>query len=611
MTQLNCISNRNTKIIATYLKSRLGHYDKLFDGLSYPSNRYVSPDDYFLNEDEWTTYDNFQKIFRRAKALSGEVYFYFNCGASSATLRSWGRYDYFARVFACPDDGYKRLPFFNKNFNDTKEIEVVSPPSYDRSSGKIRATIKVQYHSEFDVQKDYISDPFRRGIIAYIPTLWGLNPAMIKQPVNPYDPVILLNDEPEFNVFNLHAKMEGDLLSVKDPITKERQVVGKKIQMEEEIVDGKWIFLGKYSELTEDPAKNIKEKTEAIVITDTVQSENRIILKKGEIFKAPYFIMNITYDRFSFLDRLSQAFTIKRSSLETSTALIETINQLRETIEARNKAYEELEKTNKKLLEAKKREEDYNKTLEQEVAQRTAELKKAKEELQAFNTDLKARIDGQVKELKRYDELRRYLSPKLTEKILSSGDLLDEPKRKMMTVFFSDIRGFSTLTDSLEPEELFYLLDTYLSEMTKLVHQYDGTLNKIIGDGMLVFFGDPIKMDDHAQRAIRMAVEMQKKVSELKHEWLQYGYELGIGIGINTGYMTVGNIGSDIHMDYTVIGNQVNVAARLESLAKAGQILVSQRTFSRVSDLVEAEKIGEIKVKGIHRPIVTYNIKVY
>ncbi len=125
-----------------------------------------------------------------------------------------------------------------------------------------------------------------------------------------------------------------------------------------------------------------------------------------------------------------------------------------------------------------------------------------------------------------------------------------------------------------------------------------------------MFFGDPIPLDDHAQRAVLMAMAMQKKVAELGPEWLQYGHELGIGIGINSGYMTVGNIGSDMHRDYTVIGNQVNVAARLESLAKPEQILISQRTYSRVRDLVEVDKVGEIKVKGIHLPIVTYKVKV-
>ena len=163
--------------------------------------------------------------------------------------------------------------------------------------------------------------------------------------------------------------------------------------------------------------------------------------------------------------------------------------------------------------------------------------------------------------------------------------------------------------DNLEPEELFDLLHNYISEMTKIVYRYDGTLNKIIGDGMLIFLGDPVPMDDHAQRAVMMGIEMQKKTEELKKDWRYFGYEFGMGIGINTGYMTVGNIGSEMQLDYTVIGNQVNVASRLESNAKAGQILVSQRTYSSVYDLVEADKIGEITVKGIHNPVMTYNVR--
>jgi class 3 adenylate cyclase len=178
----------------------------------------------------------------------------------------------------------------------------------------------------------------------------------------------------------------------------------------------------------------------------------------------------------------------------------------------------------------------------------------------------------------------------------------------MMTVVFSDIRGFSKVTDSLESEELFFLLDRYLSEMIKIVHHHDGTLNKIIGDGLLIFFGDPIPMEDHAERAVRMALDMQMRIPGLVDDWHQYGHELGIGIGINTGYVTVGNIGSDIHRDYTVIGNQVNVASRLESMARPGQILISQRTYSKVRDLFEVQEMGEIQVKGIHTPIKTYNV---
>jgi class 3 adenylate cyclase len=610
MSRIDCISNRNTKIIATYVASKLGHHDPLFDGLPFPKDRYPSPDDFFLNEDEWTTFDSFQKIFRKAKDLVGEPYFYFNCGTSSASLKSWGRLDYFIRVFASPNDGFKRLPFFNKNFNDTKDMEVVRPPSYDKASGKIRTILTIRFHSDFDLHQDYIGDPYLRGIVSSIPTIWGLEPAMIKQPLIPYDPAILFNEEPEFIPFDLEVRVENDLLTLKDPNKKQRKVVGKRILLEPELVNGKQVFLGKYAEPRGDSSKTLYDHSEGILITETVRVGDRIILKQGEIFKAPYYVLDIVHDRLSLPKRLSQVFKIRRSSPEPATGLVETINQLRESIEARNKAYRALEKTNEELREAKTKVQDYAQTLEQKVEERTAELRKAKEELLLFSRGLEDKVNEQVKELERYNTLRRYVSPKLAEKILSSGEALGTgTQRKMMTVFFSDIRNFSLLTDSLEPEEIFHLLDKYLSEMTKMIHKYDGTLNKIVGDGLLVFFGDPIPMKDHGKRAVLMGIDMQKKVRDLREEWLQYGYELGVGMGINTGYMTVGNIGSDIYKDYTVIGHQVNVAARLESLAKPGQILVSQRTYSRVRDLVEVEKVGEIKVKGIHNPIITYNVK--
>ncbi len=609
MSRTDCISNRNIKVIASYVDSKLGHHDRLFEGLTYPTDRYACPEDFFLNEDEWTTYENFQKLFRRARAMVEEPYFYFNCGASSATLRSWGRFDYFVRVFQTPSDGYRRITFFNQNFNDTKDIEVIVPPYRDKLSGKTRTILSVRYHTDFDVQQDYISDPYRRGILSAIPTIWGLRPAAVKQPMNPYDPEILLNEEREFVPFKLDARVEQGDLTITHPLDNRRRKVGKNIQLEADDVHGREVFLGRYRERPDgDGSGNTGE--EAIVITETVDVDGRILLKAGEIFKAPYFLLDVTYEELSLRNRLSLAFRGKRRPVETGKGLIDTINSLRETMAARNRAYHDLETTNAKLIEAKNKVDDYARNLEIKVEERTGELQRAKENLIRFNRDLEAKVEAQVAELKRYDELRRYFSPKLTERILSTGDTLGtEPQRRMMTVVFSDIRNFSALTDTLEPEEVFHLLDVYLSEMTQIIHQYDGTLNKIIGDGLLVFFGDPIPIDDHAYRAVRMAIDMQKKVSRLGDSWLRYGQPLGIGIGINTGYMTVGNIGSEMHKDYTVIGNQVNVASRLESLAESGQILVSQRTYSRVKDSFQMEKIGEIQVKGIHHPVTTYNIK--
>jgi adenylate cyclase len=611
MSRPDCISNRNIKIISSYLMDKVGNYDNLFHDLPYPADRYSSPDGFFLNEDEWTTLENFHKIFRRAKDISGEAYFYFNCGLSSAMLRSWGRFEYFIRVFAGPDDGFMRVPFFNSHINDTKEMEVILPPSYDKSTGKTRVLLKIEYHDDIDVEEDYIVDSYRRGLISGIPTIWGLCPADIKQPLCPYDPEKLFREEQEVACYGLDARMEDDKLMIKDPTDGKSRIVGKKVILKSEMINGKRCFLGKYLDMTEASKKISGDKKQAILITETIQGDGRILFRAGEIFKAPYFIMDVTYDRVSLINRLTHAFRTNKHEGVSEKYLIDTINRLRETIKARNRAYHALKLANDELQDTKERVEEYNKTLQQRVEERTSELLKTKNELIELNHGLEEKVNKQVEELKRYNDLRRYLSPQLTEKILSSGSILGgQPQRKMMTVMFSDIRNFSNLTDSLEPEELFHLLDRYLAEMTALIHRYEGTLNKIIGDGMLIFFGDPIPMEDHAQRSVLMAVEMQKKAAELKNEWQRYGYDLGMGIGINTGYMTVGNIGSNMHMDYTVIGNQVNVAARLESMAKPGQILISQRTYSRVTDLVEAEEIGEVNVKGIHSPIMTYNIKV-
>jgi class 3 adenylate cyclase len=611
MSRFDCISNRNTKIVAAYVKYKLGNHERIFEGLNYPSERYPSPDDFFLNEDEWTSYENFQAILRKAKKMVGEPYFYFHCGASSAKLRSWGRLDYFVRLFTSPSEGFKRLSFFTRHFTDTKDIEILVPPYYDKALGKLRTILEIRYHSDIDVQTDYAGDAYSRGILSSIPTIWGLRPAKVRQMMNPYDPEMLFRQEPELALFGLEPTVEQRSLVITNPRNGQRKSVGRGVFLISEQVNGRMVYLGRYCD--EFPAGGCASDKykEALLVTETVEVDRRILFRAGEIFKAPSFVLDVTYDRLSMKDRAYRIWVRRRNGDDPALGLVETINRLKETIAARNKAYGELERANLALKDAKARVEDYAQNLASKVDERTVELRKAQDELRLFNRGLEAKVKEQVQQLRRYNELRRYLSPKLSEIILSRGNSLGaEPKRKMMTVVFSDIRNFSSFTESLEPEELFALLDKYLSEMTGIIYRYDGTLNKIIGDGLLVFFGDPIPMEDHAERAVMMAVDMQKKAAQLKDGWLQYGHDFGIGIGINTGYMTVGNIGSDIHKDYTVIGNQVNVASRLESLAKAGQILISQRTYSRSNKLVEVEKVGKIKVRGIRDFVATYSVKV-
>ena len=187
-----------------------------------------------------------------------------------------------------------------------------------------------------------------------------------------------------------------------------------------------------------------------------------------------------------------------------------------------------------------------------------------------------------------------------------------EAYRKKLTVFFSDIKGFTEITDRLEPEVLSTLLNSYLNEMSKIALKYGGTIDKFVGDAILIFFGDPEtkgeKEDAHS--CVLMALEMQERMHHLKNLWEGQGITnpLEIRIGINTGYCNVGNFGSENRLDYTIIGGEVNLASRLESNAMTGQILISQETYALIKKHIVCEKKDEIKVKGIAHKIQTYQV---
>jgi class 3 adenylate cyclase len=218
-------------------------------------------------------------------------------------------------------------------------------------------------------------------------------------------------------------------------------------------------------------------------------------------------------------------------------------------------------------------------------------IKQLQDELLEMNQSLEQKVKEQVGQIQKLSSMKRYISPQIAERLISEGTTVGQ------------------IAEEMEPEELLEMLNKYFSEMTKIVFKYGGTIDKFMGDGIMGFIGDPCEYPDHAQRAIKMATEMQSKVKDLSSDWFSYGTSsLQIGIGINTGYVTVGDIGSEAHMDYTVVGRHVNLAARLQQEAKPGQIVVSQRTYSLVKDMVEAEEIGKVEMKGFDKPVVVYDV---
>lgn len=235
-------------------------------------------------------------------------------------------------------------------------------------------------------------------------------------------------------------------------------------------------------------------------------------------------------------------------------------------------------------------------------------------ELKYFNETLEEKIKFRTDELQTLSvKLSKYLSPQVYESIFTGKkDVKIETTRKKLTVFFSDIKGFSEITDSIEPESLASVLNEYLNEMTNIAIKHGGTIDKFIGDAIMIFFGDPETKGEKedATNCVLMAIEMREKMRLLQKKWADVGVykPFKIRIGINTGYCTVGNFGSSERLDYTIIGQQVNLASRLESNAQPDQILISYDTYALIKENIFCEKKEEIKVKGISHPVQTYQV---
>lgn len=231
------------------------------------------------------------------------------------------------------------------------------------------------------------------------------------------------------------------------------------------------------------------------------------------------------------------------------------------------------------------------------------------EDLSSLNANLEQTIEEQLTQLRRTERLRRYVSPQVADAILTGeAPVAFASVRRNLTILYSDIRGFTQMAERMEPEELVDALNEYFSAMTEIVFSNGGTLDKYLGDGILAFFGDPIPFDDHAERAVATAFEMIEKVGELSVTWIRAEEELSIGVGISTGYVTVGNMGSATRTDYTVVGNHVNVAARLATAAEPGQILVSDRTLGSVRERVDYEPVEDLVMKGVNRPVRVFSV---
>jgi class 3 adenylate cyclase len=228
--------------------------------------------------------------------------------------------------------------------------------------------------------------------------------------------------------------------------------------------------------------------------------------------------------------------------------------------------------------------------------------------LAEWNRSLERRVAEQVGEIRRLERLERFLPPQLADLISKEGMKSLEPHRRRVTVVFVDLRGFTDFVESSEPEEVMEVLAEYHRTLGRLIMRHEGTLERFTGDGMVIVFNDPVEVPDPEERAVRMAVAMREAGAALREKWARLGHNLGLGIGITTGYATAGLIGFEDRWDYAAMGSVTNQAARLCAAAEGGQVLVSERFLSKVERVVEAERIGELTLKGFRHPVTTHNI---
>jgi len=243
------------------------------------------------------------------------------------------------------------------------------------------------------------------------------------------------------------------------------------------------------------------------------------------------------------------------------------------------------------------------------VRQQASQLEVQSQELRQLNQHLEQRVAAQVGEIERLGRLRRFLPPQVADLIISSGSEKElESHRRQIAALFCDLRGFTGFSESSDPEDVMALLREYHAAIGRIIFEYGGTLERFAGDGVMAIFNDPVRVENPALQAVRMALDTRLAMATMIERWRRLGHEIGFGIGIADGYATLGTIGFEGRFDYAAIGTVSNVASRLCDEALPGQILISPRVLMSVEDAVITEPLGYFTLKGIRRPITAHNV---
>ena len=235
-------------------------------------------------------------------------------------------------------------------------------------------------------------------------------------------------------------------------------------------------------------------------------------------------------------------------------------------------------------------------------------IKHLQDELKEMNAQLEQRVRDQVAQLQRLSRLKRFFSKPVAEAILAGGEEMLKPHRREITAVFLDLRGFTAFTDRADPDEVMELLRAYHMTLGAMVEEFGGTLEHFAGDGIMIFFSDPLPIDRPAERAVRMALALQQAFTPISAAWQKLGHHVGLGVGISQGEATLGVIGFEQRWEYAAIGNVPNLAARLCGVAQAGEIILDAQTEQDIAHLAETEAIGPLTLRGFQQPVAAFRL---
>jgi class 3 adenylate cyclase len=536
------------------------------------------------------------KIFAIVKELLAEPdpAVFYEIGKTSAHSRSLGVVDAIGRHLGGPKHAVAFIPNFNRKFNSLFNMTVCNLRQHT-------AVVLIDYHkSDYERLWTYDQCFWNKGNIASIPTAWDLPCMTIEEPLCRFSLADVFKAyrylKPKFNQTFYKAYLNGREIAIRVALGREylQASTGPFNPNPSHLPRSQRIAVytnRSYRPVGPQTKTRLPETPHGMMILRDTCISDRLTLKAGQIFGAPYCRLNLRWQNPTGMRHkwIKRWFQNGRPS-------VRLLQHLEEELEA-NKAHKaQLIGSQAALQRAHSKLARYTDQLEHLVRQRTHQLHQEK-----------------AKVVKAQQRLARFLAPQIVDKIVS-GDVraVKGYCRRKLTLFFSDIKNFTQVAEAMEPEDLARLVNAYFSNMYIYIQRYQGTLASVMGDGLFVFFGAPETTHDrdHALRCVNMAIDMQRQMRALQSHWFKTGIEhpLQIRCGINTGIATVGSYGSHERKEYTAMGLHVNLAARLETLCRPGEILISHATWALVKQRIKTRRLGYIKVKGLQRPLLTHQV---